>query len=133
MPCSPREHGESELTVRDRDTDPNRSDIEPIEVIFQKIAEKQQMVPRSIERGASYQALHDPAPSSARSPANAAPSVVVEVTTSPAARGEPSVIDVEPRRRASFIALALALAVAFAIGVAALHIAGHGPTLLHDR
>jgi hypothetical protein len=67
--------------VNDRDSDRYRSDIEPIEVIFRRIAQKQQMVPRSIERGTSYQAVHDPAPPGARSPADVGPSVVLDVTT----------------------------------------------------
>jgi hypothetical protein len=91
--------------VNDRDSDRYCSDIEPIEVIFQRIAQKEQIVPRSIERGTSCQAVHDPAPSCTGSPADAVPSVMLKV-------------DTEPQRRAPRRALALALLAALAIGSA---------------
>jgi len=97
--------------VNDRDSDRYRSDIEPIEVIFQRIAQKEQLVPRSIERGASYQAVHDPAPSSTGSPADAVPSIVLNITTAPRTRR-----DAEPLRRASIAGLAAAVLVALVIG-----------------
>ena len=58
----------------------NRSLNEPIEVIFQKIAQREQRVPRSIEPGQSYQAVHTPPPS--RSTLLEAP-VVLNITTDP--------------------------------------------------
>jgi hypothetical protein len=109
--------------VNDRDSDRYRSDIEPIEVIFQRIAQKEQIVPRSIERGTSYQAVHDPAPPSTRSPGDAVPSVALNVTTDPRTRCEPSVADTEPRRRAHRTALALALLAALAFGGALVQLA----------
>jgi hypothetical protein len=105
---------EARRIVNDRDSDRYRSDIEPIDVIFKRIAQKEQVVPRSIERGASYQAVHDPAPSSTGSPADAVPSVLLDVTTAPDARCEPVRVDAEPRR-ATLTALALALLLAMAI------------------
>ena len=96
--------------MKDRDSDRYRSDMEPIEVIFQRIAQKEQLVPRSIERGTSYQAVHEPAPSSTKSPADAGPSIVLNVTTDPHARR-----DVQPLRRASIAGLAVALLVALVL------------------
>jgi len=118
-----RTERERERIVNDRDSDRNRSDIEPIEVIFQRIAQKQQMVPRSIERGTSYQAVHDPAPSSTGSPADAVPSIVLNVTTAPDTQCAPIVVDTEPRRRASRTAFAVALLAAIAIGCALVQLA----------
>lgn len=108
--------------MNDQNSDRNRSDIEPIEVIFQRIAQKQQIVPQSIERGASYQAVHDPAPSSARSPDDTVPTVVLNVTTAPDAPREQRVVHSRPRRRASRGVVALALVASFAIGGALLQL-----------
>lgn len=62
----------------------NTSEVEPVAVIFHKIAQKEQPVPRSIERGESYQAVHEPAPASQRSAVE--PPVVINVTTDPDSR-----------------------------------------------
>ncbi|HEX8795233.1 MAG TPA: hypothetical protein VF765_30000 [Polyangiaceae bacterium] len=62
----------------------NTSEVEPVDVIFHKIAQKEHPVPRSIERGESYQAVHEPAPASQRSAVE--PPVVLNVTTDPDSR-----------------------------------------------
>jgi len=81
------------------DTDPGAA---PIGVIFQKIAERDQVVPRSVEQGESYQAVH--APASPR-PALLEPPVVVDVQTDPI----PRVIEA-PAPRRSIVPAALVLA-----------------------
>jgi hypothetical protein len=99
----------------------NRSLNEPIEVIFQKIAQREQRVPRSIEPGQSYQAVHTPPPS--RSTLLEAP-VVLNITTDPDPRVVPpeesSVPDGVPgrSRRPALLALAvLAAVLLLALGV----------------
>jgi len=59
----------------------NRSESEPIEVIFKKIAQQPHAVPRSVEPGESYQAVHAPAP--ARAMVHE-PLVALNITTDPA-------------------------------------------------
>ena len=109
--------------MNDRDSDRYRSDVEPIEVIFRRIAEKEQLVPRSIERGTSYQAVHDPAPSSTGSPADAAPSILLNVTTDPRTRCTHVAVDTQSRRRATRTAFAVVLLLAIAIGGALVQLA----------
>ncbi len=69
--------------MSDSDSDRNRSEIEPIEVIFRKIAQQRQVVPRSTEQGASYQAAHDPVPSLGSASPALEPRVVLDITTDP--------------------------------------------------
>lgn len=61
----------------------NRSIEEPVDVIFRKIAQREQIVPRSVERGESYQAVNAPAP---RHEVPVEPPVVLNVTTDPGGR-----------------------------------------------
>jgi hypothetical protein len=86
-PCSEDGGRKPEPIVRDDTSDRNRSESEPIEVIFRKIAQKEQPVPRSVERGATYDAMHDPAPSRRTSSTAAEAPVVLNVTTEPRVDG----------------------------------------------
>jgi hypothetical protein len=92
---------------------------EPIDVIFRKIAQREQIVPKSVEPGVSYQAVHTPAPSRAallESP------VVLNITTDPATRVEmpEEAAGVPGRsRRPAVLALAV-LAVLLLVGLGVL-------------
>ena len=96
----------------------NRSEDQPIEEIFKRIAQRVQVVPKSVEPGVSYQAVHTPPPS--RSALLEAP-VVLNITTDPATRVEvpEEAAGVPGRsRRPAVLALAvLAVVVIVGLGV----------------
>jgi hypothetical protein len=91
-------------------SDPDRSEIPPVDVMLQSIAQRRHIVPRSLEKGESYQGVHAPA---RPHPLRIEPPVVINVSTDPDLRHaegsclEPTVV--LPRRRPSLVALLAAI------------------------
>lgn len=98
-------------TRPDFTTDPGGPDPTDnrIDAIFRRLARARRNVPRSVEIGASYQAVHGPAPAAHARPAE--PRVVLNITTEPDSRRRPDSAQVTglPRRPLKPIAIAVIL------------------------
>ena len=87
----------------------NRSESEPVKIIFQKIAQRDQIVPRSVEQGERRHVVHSPAAPRAMV---AEPQVLVSISTDPGAHQSDAVLAptvILPRRPIGPAILAVAL------------------------
>jgi hypothetical protein len=103
--------------VRDRSSDRNRSDVEPIEVIFRKLAQQRQAVPRSTEQGERYQGAHQMVPSRGTPSAAVEPPVMLNITTDPDHRRTVALLRSKRIRWVGVILFVSALAAALGIAV----------------